>query len=72
MKTSQRIYLPFKRLIGILGSFAGFIFLWQWAIPVGVNNEGHLRECNENTSLMSFALNLGLVNMNKGVKGKLS
>lgn len=72
MKTSQRIYLLFKRLIGILGSFAGFIFLWQWAIPVGVNNEGHLRECNENTFLMSFALNLGLVNMNKGVKGKLS
>lgn len=38
MKTSQRIYLPFKRLIGILGSFVGitvcFVFLWWWVIPV--------------------------------------
>ena len=72
MKSSQRIYLPFKRLIGILGSFAGFIFLWQWAIPVGVNNEGHLRECNEKYVPNASVINLGLVNMNKGAKGKPS
>lgn len=38
MKTSQKIYLPFKRLIGILGSLVGitvcFVFLWWWVIPV--------------------------------------
>lgn len=38
MKTSQKIYLPFKRLIGIFGSFVGitfcFVFLWWWVIPV--------------------------------------
>ena len=46
MKTSQRIYLPFKRLIGILGSFVGiivcFVFLWWWAIPVNaIATRGH-------------------------------
>lgn len=46
MKTSQRIYLPFKRLIGILGSFAGiivcFVFLWWWVIPVNaIVTRGH-------------------------------
>lgn len=46
MKTSQRIYLPFKRLIGILGSFVGiivcFAFLWWWVIPVNaIVTRGH-------------------------------
>lgn len=46
MKTSQRIYLPFKRLIGILGSFVGiivcFVFLWWWIIPVNaIVTRGH-------------------------------
>lgn len=46
MKTSQRIYLPLKRLIGILGSFVGiivcFVFLWWWVIPVNaVVTRGH-------------------------------
>lgn len=46
MKTSQRIYLPFKRLIGILGSFIGiivcFVFLWWWVIPVNaIATRGH-------------------------------
>lgn len=46
MKTSQRIYLPFKRLIGILGSFVGiivcFAFLWWWVIPVNaIATRGH-------------------------------
>lgn len=40
MKTSQKIYLPFKRLIGIIGSFVGiivcFVFLWWWIIPINV------------------------------------
>ena len=38
MKTSQKIYLPFKRLIGIVGSIIGiivcFVLLWWWVIPV--------------------------------------
>lgn len=46
MKTSQRIYLPLKRLIGILGSFVGiivcFVFLWWWVIPVNaIVTRGH-------------------------------
>ncbi len=46
MRTSQRIYLPFKRLIGVLGSFAGiivcFVFLWWWVIPVNaIVTRGH-------------------------------
>ena len=46
MRTSQRIYLPFKRLIGILGSFVGiivcFVFLWWWVIPVNaIVTRGH-------------------------------
>ena len=40
MKTSQKIYLPFKRLIDIFGSIAGIIFcsviIWWWVIPVNV------------------------------------
>lgn len=38
MRTSQRIYLPFKRLLGIIGSFIGIIvcfsLLWWWIIPI--------------------------------------
>ena len=46
MKTSQKIYLPFKRFIGIVGSFVGiivcFIFLWIWVIPVNaIVTKGH-------------------------------
>lgn len=46
MRTSQKIYLPFKRLIGIFGSFAGiivcFIFLWWWVIPINaIVTKGH-------------------------------
>ena len=47
MKTSQKIYLPFKRLIGIVGSLIGIIFcfslLWWWIIPVNaIVTKGHL------------------------------
>ena len=46
MRTSQKIYLPFKRLIGILGSIIGiivcFVFLWWWVIPVNaIVTKGH-------------------------------
>ena len=46
MKTSQKIYLPFKRLIGIFGSFVGIIFcfalLWWWVIPANaIVTKGH-------------------------------
>ena len=46
MKTSQKIYLPFKRLIGIIGSIIGIIFcialLWWWIIPVNaIVTKGH-------------------------------
>lgn len=46
MKTSQKIYLPFKRLIGIFGSLVGivvcFILLWWWVIPVNtIVTKGH-------------------------------
>lgn len=46
LKTSQKIYLPFKRLIGIVGSFVGIIFcfilLWWWVIPVNaIVTKGH-------------------------------
>ena len=46
MKTSQKIYLPFKRLIGIFGSLVGivvcFVFLWWWIIPVNaIVTKGH-------------------------------
>ena len=40
MRTSQKIYLPFKRFIGIFGSIIGIIvcfsLLWWWIIPVNV------------------------------------
>ena len=46
MKTSQKIYLPFRRLIGIIGSFVGiivcFLLLWWWVIPVNaIVTKGH-------------------------------
>ncbi len=46
MKKSQKVYLPFKRLIGILGSIVGIVFcfvlLWWWVIPVNaIVTKGH-------------------------------
>lgn len=46
MKTSQKIYLPFKRLIGIVGSLLGILFccilLWWWVIPINaIVTKGH-------------------------------
>ena len=46
MKTSQKIYLPFKRLIGIFGSFVGiilcFLLLWWWVLPINaIVTKGH-------------------------------
>ena len=45
-KTSQKIYLPFKRLIDIFGSIIGiivcFALLWWWVIPVNaIVTKGH-------------------------------
>ena len=44
--TRQKIYLPFKRLIDIFGTFVGifvcFILLWWWVIPVNaIVTKGH-------------------------------
>lgn len=46
MKTSQKIYLPFKRLIGIIGSIIGFFvclgLLWWWVLPINlIVTKGH-------------------------------
>ncbi len=46
MRVSQKIYLPFKRLIGFFGSLIGIIFcfclLWWWIIPVNaIVTKGH-------------------------------
>ena len=46
MKTHQKIYLPFKRLIGLFGSLIGiivcFALLWWWVIPVNaIVTKGH-------------------------------
>ena len=46
MTTVQKMYLPFKRLIGIIGSIIGiivcFVFLWWWIIPVNaIVTKGH-------------------------------
>ena len=46
MKKSQKIYLPFKRLIGIFGSFVGILFclalFWWWIIPINaIVTRGH-------------------------------
>ena len=44
--TRQKIYLPFKRLIGILGSIVGIVFclalLWWWVFPINaIVTKGH-------------------------------
>ena len=46
MKTSQKFYLPLKRLIGILGSLVGILFclvlFWWWVFPVNlIVTKGH-------------------------------
>ena len=46
LRTSQKIYLPFKRLIAIFGSIVGivvcFVLLWWWVIPVNaIVTKGH-------------------------------
>ena len=46
MKTHQKIYLPFKRIIGFFGSIIGIIFclalLWWWIIPINaIVTKGH-------------------------------
>lgn len=46
MRTSQKIYLPLKRLIAIVGSLVGilvcFVLLWWWVIPVNaIVTRGH-------------------------------
>lgn len=46
MSRRQKIYLPFKRLIGFIGSLIGivfcFVFLWWWIIPVNlIVTKGH-------------------------------
>ena len=46
LSARQKIYLPFKRLFGIVGSFVGFVFcfvlLWWWVIPVNaIVTKGH-------------------------------
>lgn len=46
MRTSQKIYLPFKRLIGIFVSLIGLIvciaLLWWWIIPINaIVTKGH-------------------------------
>lgn len=46
MKTHQKIYLPIKRLIGLIGSLIGiivcFVLLWWWVIPVNaIVTKGH-------------------------------
>ena len=46
LRTSQKIYLPFKRIIGVFGSILGIVvclvLLWWWAIPVNaIATNGH-------------------------------
>lgn len=46
LRTSQKIYLPFKRAIGIFGSIIGiimcFALLWWWVIPINaIVTQGH-------------------------------
>ena len=46
LRTCQKIYLPFKRLIDIVGAFIGILFclvlLWWWVIPVNaIVTKGH-------------------------------
>ena len=44
--TSQKIYLPFKRIIGLFGSVIGILFctalLWWWVLPINaIVTKGH-------------------------------
>lgn len=46
MNKRQKFYLPFKRLIGIIGSLVGIVFclafLWWWVIPINlIVTKGH-------------------------------
>ena len=46
LRTSQKIYLPFKRLISIFGSILGIIvctaLLWWWVLPINlIVTKGH-------------------------------
>lgn len=46
MKVSKKVYLTFKRIIGIIGSLIGILFcvalLWWWVIPVNlIVTKGH-------------------------------
>lgn len=46
MRTSQKIYLPFKRLIGFLGALVSIalciVLLWWWIIPINaIATHGH-------------------------------
>lgn len=46
MNKKQKFYLPFKRLIGIVGSIIGIVFclalLWWWVIPINlIVTKGH-------------------------------
>lgn len=46
MKTSQKLYMPLKRLIGIVGSIMGILFctalIWWWVLPINlIVTKGH-------------------------------
>lgn len=46
LRTSQKIYLPFKRLIAIIGSILGILactaVLWWWVLPINlIVTKGH-------------------------------
>lgn len=46
MKKSQKLYLPLKRLIGIVGSLIGIVFclalFWWWILPINaIVTKGH-------------------------------
>ena len=46
MRTSQKLYLPLKRLIGIVGSLIGIlfclVFFWWWILPINlIVTKGH-------------------------------
>ncbi len=46
LKTSQLIYLPFKRMIGFFGSLLGilvcFLLIWWWVFPINaIVTKGH-------------------------------
>ena len=46
MSRKQKIYLPFKRILGIIGSIIGIVFcitfLWWWILPINaIVTKGH-------------------------------